>query len=141
MVVNTSTIVTVDLINEITVTAEPIIATTIGNDVIIAATITAMTDATTTVAMTAPTGVTEVIVVMIATMIVTMTDVGIDVAKTTTTSRTAIGRSRHLRHRPKGATPVVHSRRLTARSTSSSEVAKRSKATNRPDHTPGRSGT
>jgi hypothetical protein len=36
---------------------------------------------------------------------------------------------------------VVHSRRLTARSTSSSEVAKRSKATNRPDQMPGRSGT
>jgi hypothetical protein len=35
----------------------------------------------------------------------------------------------------------VHSRRLTARSTSSSEVAKRSKATDRLDQTPGRSGT
>jgi hypothetical protein len=33
----------------------------------------------------------------------------------------------------------VHSRRLTARSTSSSEVAKRSKATDRLDQTPGRS--
>jgi hypothetical protein len=33
-----------------------------------------------------------------------------------------------------------HSRRLTARSTSSSEVAKQSKATDRLDRTPGRSG-
>jgi hypothetical protein len=36
---------------------------------------------------------------------------------------------------------MVHSRRPTARSTSSSAVAKRSKATDRPDQTPGRSGT
>jgi hypothetical protein len=36
---------------------------------------------------------------------------------------------------------MAHSRRLTVRSTSSSEVAKRSKATDRPDQTPGRSGT
>jgi hypothetical protein len=36
---------------------------------------------------------------------------------------------------------MVHSRRPTARSTSSLEVAKRSKATNRLDQTPGRSGT
>jgi hypothetical protein len=36
---------------------------------------------------------------------------------------------------------MVHSRRLTARSTSSSAVAKRSKATDRLDQTPGRSGT
>jgi hypothetical protein len=35
---------------------------------------------------------------------------------------------------------MVHSRRPTARSTSSSAVAKRSKATDRPDQTPGRSG-
>jgi hypothetical protein len=36
---------------------------------------------------------------------------------------------------------MVHSRRLTARSTSSSEVTKQSKATDRLDQTPGRSGT
>jgi hypothetical protein len=35
---------------------------------------------------------------------------------------------------------MVHFRRPTARSSSSSEVAKRSKATDRPDQTPGRSG-
>jgi hypothetical protein len=36
---------------------------------------------------------------------------------------------------------MVHSRKPTARSTSSLEVAKRSKATDRLDQTPGRSGT
>jgi hypothetical protein len=36
---------------------------------------------------------------------------------------------------------MVHSRRLTTRSTSLSEVAKRSKATDRLDQTLGRSGT
>jgi hypothetical protein len=36
---------------------------------------------------------------------------------------------------------MVHSRRTTTRSTSSSEVAKRSKATDRLDQMPGRSGT
>jgi hypothetical protein len=120
MVVNASTIVTVDLIDEITVTAGPILATTVGINVIIAATIAATTNA-----MTTPTGVTEVIVVMIATMIVTTTDAMINVARMTTTARTTTGRSGRLRHRPKGATPMVHSRRLTARSTSSSEVVKR----------------
>jgi hypothetical protein len=125
MVVNASTIITVDLVDEITVTAGPILATTIGIDVIIDATIAATTDAMTTVAKTAPTGVTEVIVVMIATMIVTTTDVMIDVARTTTTARTTIGKSGPLRRRPKGASPTAHSRRQTARSTSSSEVVKR----------------
>jgi hypothetical protein len=118
-VANASTIVTVDLIDEITVTEGPILAMMIRIDVVIAATTAAMTDVTTTVATTAMTGVTEVIVVMIAMMIVMTTDVMIDVARTTTISRTATGRSGHLRHRPKGATPMAHSRRLTARSTSS----------------------
>jgi hypothetical protein len=36
---------------------------------------------------------------------------------------------------------MVHSKRLTARSASSSKVAKRSKPTDRLDRTPGRSGT
>jgi hypothetical protein len=74
-VVNASTIVTVDLINEITMIAGPILATTIGTDMITATT----TGATTTeviVAMTATIGTmtTEVIIVMIAMMIVTTTD-------------------------------------------------------------------
>jgi hypothetical protein len=70
-----------------------------------------MTDATTTVAMNATTGVTtiEVIVVMIAMKIVTTTDVMIDVARTTTITRTATRRSRRLRHHPKGETSMVHS--------------------------------
>jgi hypothetical protein len=141
MVVNTLTIVTVDLIDEIIVSADPILAMMIGIDVIIIATTAATTDATTTAATTAPTGATEVIVVTIATMIITTTNAMIDVANTTTTVKTATVKSEHLRHRPKGATPMVHSRRLTARSTSSSEVAKRSKPTDRLDRTPGRSGT
>jgi hypothetical protein len=124
VVVNVSTIVTVDLIDEITETVDPILAMTIGIDVIIVVTTAAMTDATTTVATTAPTSATEAIVVMIATMTVTTTGVMIDVARTTTTAQTTTIRSEHLRHHPKGATPMVHSRRPTARSTSSSEVAK-----------------
>jgi hypothetical protein len=82
-----------------------------------------------------------VIVVMIATTTVTTTGATIDVARTTTTAKTTIARSGHLRHHPKGATPMVHSRRPTARSTSSSVAAKRSKPTGKLDRTPGRSGT
>jgi hypothetical protein len=111
----------------------------IGIDVIITATTAVMTDVTTTVMITATIGVTGVIVVMIAIMIVTttdeMTDVMIDVVRTTTE------RSGRHHHRPKGTTPMVHSRRLTARSTSSSQVAKRSEATDRLDQMLGRSGT
>jgi hypothetical protein len=64
------------------------------------------------------------IIAMITMMIVTTTDAMIDVARTTTITRTATGRSGPLLHRPNRATPMVHSRRLTARSTSLSEVAK-----------------
>jgi hypothetical protein len=53
-VANTSTIVTVDLIDEITVTAGPILAMTLGIDVIISA----KTDVTTTVATTTMAGTT-----------------------------------------------------------------------------------
>jgi hypothetical protein len=77
-----------------------------------------------------------VIVVMIATTIVTTTGVAIDVARTTTTVKTTTARSGHLCHHPKGATPMVHSRRPTARSTSSSVVTKRSKPTGKLDRTP-----
>jgi hypothetical protein len=110
---------------------------TIGIDVIIAA----LTDAMTTVVTTALISAIEVIVVMIATTTVTTTGVTIDVATMTTTAKTTTARSRHLRHYPKGETPMVHSRRPTARSTSSSVVAKRSKPTGKPDRMPGRSGT
>jgi Ni/Co efflux regulator RcnB len=82
-----------------------------------------------------------VIVAMIAMMIATMTGATTDVARMTTTANTATARSGHLRHHPKGATPMVHSRRPTVGSTSSSVVAKRSKPTDRLDRTPRRSGT
>jgi hypothetical protein len=86
-----------------------------------------------------------VIVLMIAMMIVAttgeMTDMMIDVVRTTIVPATTTGRSGLHRHRPKGATPMVCSRRLTARSTSSLVVAKRPKVTDRLDQTPGRSGT
>jgi hypothetical protein len=146
-VANASTIVTVDLIDEITVTAGPILAMTIGIDVIIAVTTAVMTDVTTIVATTAMTGTmtTEAIVVTIAMMIITTTDettsVMIDVARMTTVPATTTTRSGLHRHRPKGATPMVHSRRPTMRSILSLEVAKRPKATDRLDQTPGRSDT
>jgi hypothetical protein len=140
MVVNALRIATVDLIDEITVTADPILAMIIGINVIIAAITAAMIDATTTVVMTALIRATEVIVVMIATRIVTTTGATINVARTTTTAKTTTARSRHLRHHPKGATPMVHSRRPTARSTSSLVVAKRSKPIGKLDRTPERSG-
>jgi hypothetical protein len=146
-VANASTIITVDLIDEITVTVGPILAMTLGIDAIIVTTTAVITDVTTTVATTATTGMmtTEAIVVMIAMMIVTTTDettgVMIDVARTTTVPATTTARSRLHRHRTKGATPMVHSRRPTARSTSSLEVAKRTKAFDRLDQTPGRSDT
>jgi hypothetical protein len=98
MVVNASTIVTVNLIDEITTTTNPILTMTIEIDVIIAATIAA----TTTVVTTAPTGATEVIVVTITTVIVAMTDAMIDVARTTTTAKTTTVKSGHLRTPQRG---------------------------------------
>jgi hypothetical protein len=145
-VANVSTIGIVDLIDEITVIIDPIFATMTGIDVIITTTTAAMIGATTTVAMTVATGVTTigVIVVMIATMtsatIDEMIDVMIDVARMTTICTTIIGRNELHHHRPNEATPIVHFRRPIARSSSSSAVAKRPKATNRTNQTPGRSG-
>jgi hypothetical protein len=136
MVANASRIATVDLVDEITTTADPILAMTIGIDVIITAITAAMTDTMTIVVTTALISAIEVIVVMIATTTITTTDVTIDVARMTTTAK-----SGHLRHHPKGATPMVPSKRPTARSTSLSEVAKRSKPTSKLDRTPERSGT
>jgi hypothetical protein len=89
-VLNASTIVIVDLIDEITVIAGPILAMTIEIDVIITTTTAAMTDATTTVMMTATTGerTAGAIVVMMTMMIIATTDemidVMIDVANMTT---------------------------------------------------------
>jgi hypothetical protein len=141
MVVNTSRIATLDLTDEIIVTADPILAMTIGIDMIIAVITAAMTDTMTTIATTALISAIEVIVVMIATTIVTTTGATIDGARTTTTAKTTTTRSRHLRYHPKEATPMVHSRRPTMRSTSSSVVAKRSKPTGKLDRMPERSGT
>jgi hypothetical protein len=119
---------------------------------IIAATIAAMTDVTITAvmtdvttidAMTTTTGVTTtgVIVQMIAMMIAATTDVMTNIARTTIITKIATGKSGYLHHLPKGATPTVHSRRPTVRSTSSSEVAKQSKPTDRPDQRLGRLDT
>jgi hypothetical protein len=141
MVANASRIVTVDLIDEITVTADPILATTTGINVITAATTAAMTDATTIVVTTALISVIEVIIVMIATMTVPTTDATTDVVRMTITVKTTTARSGHLRHHLREATPMVHSRRRIARSTSLLVVAKRSRPTGRLDQTPGRSGT
>jgi hypothetical protein len=125
MVASASRTVTVDLIDEITGTAHHILAMTIGIDVITAATTAAMTDATTTVVTTALISVIEAIVVMITTMTDPTTGAMIDVVRMTTTVKTTIARSGLLRHRPKGATPMAHSRRRTVRSTSLLVVAKR----------------
>jgi hypothetical protein len=54
--------------------------------------------------------VIEVIVVMIATRTVTTTGATIDVIRMTTTTKTTTARSGHLRHRPRDATLMVHSR-------------------------------
>jgi hypothetical protein len=86
VVVNASRIVTVDLIDEITETVDPILAMTMGIDVIISAPTSAMTGVTTTVATAAPTSATEAIIVMIATMTVTTIGVMIDIARTITTA-------------------------------------------------------
>jgi hypothetical protein len=143
---NALTTVTVDLIDEITVIAGPILETMTGIDVIIAATTAVMTGAMTTVVMTTTTGITttRVIVVMIATTTSATTDemidATIDVSRTTTITTTIIGRNRLYRHRPKGATPMVRSRRPTVISNTSSAIARRPKATDRPDQMLGRSG-
>jgi hypothetical protein len=69
-----------------------------------------------------------------------MIGVMIDVARTTTTATTTTARSDHHRHHLKGATLMVHFSQPNERSTSSSAVAKRPKATDSFDQTQGRSG-
>jgi hypothetical protein len=138
-VANVSTTVTVDLIDEITVITDPILATMMGIDVIIVATTIAMTGVTTTFAMTTTINVTTigVIVGIIATITSGTTDemieTMIDVAWMTTIARTIIRRNELHHDHPKGETPTVPSRRLTMRSTSSSAVAMQPKETDRPD--------
>jgi hypothetical protein len=137
-----SAIVTVNLIDVIFVITDPILAMMTGFDVIVIATIAVMTYATTTVAMTEMTGRTTTGVIAVTTSVMTdeKIDAMIDVAKTITTATTITGKSGLHCHRQKGATPMVHSSWPTERSTSSSAVAKRPKATERTDQTQGRSG-
>jgi hypothetical protein len=145
-VANARITITDDLIDEITGIAGPILAMMIGIDVIIAVTTAAMTGATTTVAMSTmtseeTTGVTVVRIAITTSITISeMIHMTTDVARTTTIARKTTERNEFHHHRPKGATPTVHSIRPTARSTSSSTVAKQSKPTDRPNQTPGRSG-
>jgi hypothetical protein len=140
MVANVSTTVTIDLIDEITVIAGPILTTMTWIDMIIVATTAAMTGATTTVAMIATTGMTTivVIVVMIATTTSATTNeminAMIDVAETTTITTTMIGRNELHRLCPKGQ-PQRRVPEDQQRLSSSSVVAKRSNATDRTDQT------
>jgi hypothetical protein len=114
---------------------------TTGIDVIIAATTAVMIDETTTIATTVMTGVTTARVIAVTTSVMTAEMIGAmtDVAKTTTTATTTITRSDLHRHHLKGATLMVPSNPPTERSTSSSAVAKRPKATCNSDQTKERS--
>jgi hypothetical protein len=101
-----------------------------GIDVIITATIAAMTDATITVAMTITTGMMTAGMITVKTSATTgeMIDVMIDVAKMTIIATMIIAKSDLYHHLLKGATPMGCSNRPTERSTSSSAIAKRPKA-------------
>jgi hypothetical protein len=141
-VISASTTITVNLIDVITVTIGPIVAMTTGINKIIAATTAAMTDAVTIVATTATTDVTTARVITVTTSAVSAKMIGvmIHVARTTITATTTAARSDLQHHHLKGATPMVHFSQPTERSTSSSAVAKRPKATDSSDQTQGRSG-
>jgi hypothetical protein len=140
-VTNASTTVIVDPIDVILMIVGPTVAMMIGIDVIIAATTTAMTNMMTIVTMTATTGATTARMIVVTTnaMIAGMTGAMTVVVKMTTTAMTTIEKNGLHHHRPKGATPMVRSNLPTERSISSSVVAKRPKATDRTDQTPGRS--
>jgi hypothetical protein len=101
-----------------------------GIDVIITATIAAMTDAMIIVAMTITTGVMTAGMITVKTSATTgeMIDVMIDIAKMTIIATTIISKSGLYHQLLKGATPMGCSNRPTERSTSSSAVAKRPKA-------------
>jgi uncharacterized membrane protein len=137
-----------NLINAITMTADPIVATTTGINVIIATTtvamIIAMTDVTPIVApiaMKTTTTIGGMTVATISAMIATTTGVMIVVARTTITTTTITARSALHHRRQKGATPMVCSKPPTEKSTSLSAVAKQPKAIGSFDQTQGRSGT
>jgi hypothetical protein len=137
-VTSASTTVNFDLIDVITVTADPIVTMTTGIDMIIVA----MIDATTIGATTAMTGVTTARVTTVMTSAATVEMIGamINVARTTTTATTTTTRSDPHRHHLKGATLMACFNQPTERSTSSSVVAKRPEATDSFDRMQGRSG-
>jgi hypothetical protein len=143
MATNTSTTIIVDRIDAITVTVGPIVATTIGIDMIIVVTTAAMTDAITIVIMIATTGAMTARVIAVTTSTVTdeMIDVMITAARMTTTATITTARSDLHPYHLTGATLTVRFNQPTERSISSSAAAKRPKATGSSDQTQGRSGT
>jgi hypothetical protein len=116
-VTSASTTITVDPIDVITVIAGPIIAMTIGINVIIDATTAVMIGVTTIVATTAMTVVMTARVIAVTTSAVTteMIIVMIDDTRTTTIATTRITWSDLHRHHLKGATLMVHSNPPTER--------------------------
>jgi hypothetical protein len=139
----TTTTVTVDLIDVITVTADPTAATMTGTAVTIAATIAAMTTMMNDMmndAMTITATIAAKTTEMTGMMIAVMTGVMIITAKTTTIATTTIARSllQHHHHQ-KGETPMVCFRPPTAKSNSSLVFAKQPRATNNINQTQGRS--
>jgi hypothetical protein len=140
--------VPVDLIDVITATADPTVSTTTWINVIITTNTAVMTDAMITIATivtktTAMTSMTTDVTTAVTTnaMIAAMTSVMIDIARVTTTTTTTTAWSALHHHHLKGATPMVRFKQRTERSTSSSTVAKRPKATGSFDQTQGRLGT
>jgi hypothetical protein len=132
-------IVTVDLIDVITVIAGPTVARTTGIDVTIAATNATMSNAMTIVAMTTKTDA-KIARMIAVTTIAGTTDVMTGIAKTTTTAKITTVKNGLHHHCLKGATITTRSRWPTKRLTSSSVVAMQPKATDKTDQTPGRSG-
>jgi hypothetical protein len=100
---------TLDVISGI---ADHILAMTTVIDVIIAATIAAMIDATTTITMTKMTGATTTRVIVVTTSVTTDEKIGamIDVVKTTTIVMTTIGKSGLCRMDLPGPTTSVGTR-------------------------------
>jgi hypothetical protein len=126
--ISASTIVSVDLIDVITVTAGLIVAMTTRINEITAPTTTTMTDAMIIVAATTTTGVTTARVIAVTTSAVTAEMIGmmIDVARMTTTAMTTTARSDPHRHHLQGATLMARFNQPNERSTSLSAVNIRS---------------
>jgi Na+-transporting methylmalonyl-CoA/oxaloacetate decarboxylase beta subunit len=119
-VTNVSTAVTVDLIDVVTITAGPIVATTTGIDTIIVATTAVITDVMTIVATIATTGVMTERVIAVTTNTITAEMIGMMTiaARMTTTVTAAIARNYHHHHHLKGTTLTVCFNQPTERSTS-----------------------